>query len=82
MICLGKRFTKAQDKYNTLLIERVNRNRKSIKFQVFIDEIKDKDELNIKINDRLFNLTFLNITVKKEHLEYNFKDRSTINIEL
>ena len=43
---------------------------------------KEVKIINIKINDRLFNLTFLNITVKKEHLEYNFKDRSTINIEL
>ena len=50
MICLVKRFTKAQDEYNKLLIEQVNRNKKSIKLQAFIDEIKDKDALNTKID--------------------------------
>lgn len=68
VICLVKRFTKAQDEYNKLLIEQVNRNRKSIKLQAFIDEIKDKDALIIKIDDRLFNLTILNLTVKKKNI--------------
>jgi len=79
---LVKRFTKAQDEYNKLLIEQVNRNRKSIKLQAFIDEIKDRNALNIKFDDRLFNLTIINIKVKKDHLEFNFKDGSVININL
>lgn len=82
---LVKRFTEAQDKYNNkLLDEQVKRNRKSIRLQSFIDEIyiKDKDAFNIKFDDRLFNLTIINIIVKKDHLEYNFKDGSTIDIEL
>ena len=41
------------------------------------------DALNIEFNDRLFNLTIINIKVHKEgHLEFNFKDGSTINIDI
>ena len=58
-------------------------NRKFIKFQAFIDEIKNTNTLNLKFKDRLFNLTILNIKVHKENnLEFNFKDGSIINIEL
>ena len=59
------------------------RNRKSVKFQAFIDEIKNADTLNLEFSDRLFNLTVLNIKVHKEnHLEFNFKDGSIVNIDL
>ena len=35
------------------------------------------DAFNIEFNDRLFNLTIINIKVHKEgHLEFNFKDGS------
>ncbi|MCR5741080.1 MAG: hypothetical protein K6G38_01275 [Gammaproteobacteria bacterium] len=51
MLFLVKKFTKAQDEYNKLLIEQVNRNRKSIKLQVFINEIKATDTLNLEFND-------------------------------
>lgn len=80
---LVKRFTSAQHEYNKLLIEQVNRNRQSIKLQAFINEIKDRDAFNIEFNDRLFNLTIINIKVHKEsHLEFNFKDGSIINIDI
>ena len=80
---LVKRFTTAQDEYGRLIDEQVTRNRKSVKLQAFIDEIKNADTLNLEFNDRLFNLTVLNIKVHKEnHLEFNFKDGSVINIEL
>ena len=65
------------------MAEQVDRNRQSIKLQAFINEIKATDTLNLEFNDRLFNLTVLNIKVHKEnHLEFNFKDGSVINIEL
>ena len=80
---LVKRFTKAQDEYNKLMAAQVDRNRQSIKLQAFIDEIKNADSLKLEFNDRLFNLTVLNIKVHKEnHLEFNFKDGSVININL
>ena len=80
---LVKRFTAAQDEYGRLIDEQVTRNRKSVKLQAFIDEIKNADTLNLEFNDRLFNLTVLSIKVYKEnHLEFNFKDGSVINIEL
>lgn len=80
---LVKRFTEAQDKYNKLMAEQVDRNRQSIKLQAFINEIKATDTLNLKFNDKLFNLTIINIKVYKDsHLEFNFKDGSVINIEL
>lgn len=42
-----------------------------------------KHTLNLEFNDKLFNLTIINIKVYKDsHLEFNFKDGSTINIEL
>lgn len=41
------------------------------------------DAFNIELNDRLFNLTIINIKVHKEgHLEFNFKDGSIINIDI
>lgn len=41
------------------------------------------DAFYIEFNDRLFNLTIINIKVHKEgHLEFNFKDGSTINIDI
>lgn len=80
---LVKRFTEAQDKYNKLMAEQVDRNRQSIKLQAFINEIKATDTLNLEFNDKLFNLTIINIKVYKDsHLEFNFKDGSVINIEL
>lgn len=80
---LVKRFTEAQDKYNKLMTEQVDRNRQSIKLQAFINEIKATDTLNLEFNDKLFNLTIINIKVYKDsHLEFNFKDGSVINIEL
>lgn len=82
-IDLVKRFTAVQDEYGRLIDEQVMRNRKSIKLQAFIDEIKNADTLNLEFNDKLFNLTIINIKVYKDsHLEFNFKDGSTINIEL
>ena len=49
----------------------------------FINEIKATDTLNLEFNDKLFNLTIINIKVYKDsHLEFNFKDGSVINIEL
>jgi len=49
------------------------------KLQAFINT----DTLNLKFNDKLFNLTITNIKVYKDsHLEFNFKDGSVINIEL
>ena len=55
----------------------------SIKLQAFINEIKAADTLNLEFNDKLFNLTIINIKVYKDsHLEFNFKDGSVINIEL
>ncbi len=45
--------------------------------------IKATDTLNLEFNDKLFNLTIINIKVHKEgHLEFNFKDGSTINIDI
>ena len=80
---LVKRFTEAQDKYNKLMDEQVDRNRQSIKLQAFINEIKATDTLNLEFNDKFFNLTIINIKVYKDsHLEFNFKDGSVINIEL
>ncbi|MCR5461651.1 MAG: hypothetical protein K6E87_01145 [bacterium] len=80
---LVKRFTKTQDEYNKLMTERVNRNWKSIKLQAFINEIKATDALNLEFNDKLFNLTIINIKVYKDsHLKFNFKDGSIIDIEL
>ena len=64
---LVKRFTAAQDEYTRLIDEQVTRNRKSVKLQAFIDEIKNADTLNLEFNDRLFNLTVLNIKVHKEN---------------
>lgn len=82
-IDLVKRFTKAQDEYNKLIAEQVDRNRQSIKLQAFINEIKATNTLNLEFNDKLFNLTIINIKVYKDsHLEFNFKDGSVINIEL
>ena len=78
---LVKRFTEAQDKYKKLMAEQVDRNRQSIKLQAFINEIKATDTLNLEFNDKLFNLTIINIKVYKDsHLEFNFKDGSVINI--
>ncbi len=48
---LVKRFTEAQDKYNKLMDEQVDRNRQSIKLQAFINEIKATDALNLEFND-------------------------------
>ena len=48
---LVKRFTKAQDEYNKLMAEQVDRNRQSIKLQAFITEIKATDTLNLEFND-------------------------------
>ena len=80
---LVKRFTAAQDEYGRLIDEQVTRNRKSVKLQAFINEIKATDTLNLEFNDKLFNLTIINIKVYKDsHLEFNFKDGSVINIEL
>ncbi|MBP5342471.1 hypothetical protein J6Y73_00870 [bacterium] len=80
---LVKRFTEAQDKYNKLMAEQIDRNRQSIKLQAFINEIKTTDTLNLEFNDKLFNLTIINIKVYKDsHLEFNFKDGSVINIDL
>ena len=65
------------------MAEQVDRNRQSIKLQAFINEIKATNTLNLEFNDKLFNLTIINIKVHKEgHLEFNFKDCSTININL
>ena len=78
-----KRFTEAQDKYNKLMAEQVDRNRQSIKLQVFINEIKATNTLNLEFDDKLFNLIIINIKVYKDnHFEFNFKDGSVINIEL
>ena len=78
---LVKRFTEAQDKYNKLISEQVDRNRQLIKLQAFINEIKATDTLNLEFNDKLFTLTIINIKVYKDsHLEFNFKDGSVINI--
>ena len=42
------------------MAEQADRNRKSIKPQTFINEIKDTDTLNLEFNDSsLMNLTFL-----------------------
>ena len=80
---LVKRFTSAQDELNRLMAEQVDRNRQSIKLQAFINEIKTADTLNLEFNDKLFNLKIINIKVyKNSHLEFNFIDGSTINIEL
>lgn len=80
---LFKRFTAAQNEYNRLMTEQVNRNRQSIKLQTFNNEIKATNILNLEFNDNLFNLTIINIKVYKDiHLEFNFKDGSVINIEL
>ena len=65
------------------MAEQVDRNRQSIKFQSFINEIKATDTLNLEFNDKLFNLTIIKIKVyKNSHLEFNFEDGSKINIEL
>ncbi len=80
---LVKRFTEAQNKYNKLMAEQVDRNRQSIKLQAFINEIKATDTLNLEFNDKLFNLAIINIKIYKDsQLEFNFKDGSVINIEL
>ena len=66
---LVKRFTEAQDQYNKLMTEQVDRNRQSIKLQAFINEIKATDTFNLEFNDKLFNLTKINIKVyKNSHL--------------
>ena len=65
------------------MAKQVDRNRQSIKLQSFINEIKVTDTLNLEFNDKLFNLTIINIKVyKNSHLEFNFEDGSKINIEL
>lgn len=80
---LVKRFTEAQDKYNKLMAEQIDRNRQSIKLQAFINEIKATDTLNLEFNDKLFNLTIINIKIYKDsHLKFNFKDGSIINIDI
>ena len=80
---LVKRFTEAQDKYNKLMAEQVDRNRQSIKLQAFINKIKATDTLNLEFNDKLFNLTIINIKIyKNSHFEFNFKDGSIINIDI
>ncbi len=62
---------------------RIYRNRQSIKLQAFINEIKATNTLNLEFNDKLFNLTIINIKVYKDsHLKFNFEDGSIINIEL
>ena len=79
---LVKRFTEAQDKYNKFIFEQVDRDRQTIKLQAFINEIKSTDTLNLEFNDKLFNLTKINIKVyKNSHLDFNFKDVSIINID-
>ena len=78
-----KRFTEAQDKYNKLMAEQVGKNRESIKLKAFIKEIKATDTLNLEFNDKLFNLTIINIKViLRYQLEFNFKDGLVINIVL
>ena len=80
---LVKRFTSAQDEYNRLMAEQVDKNRQSIKLQAFINEIKATDTLNLEFNDKLFNLTILYIKVYKDsHIKFYFKDGSIIDIEL
>ena len=51
------RYTRTQDKWNDLLREEVNRRMKVIKINGMIKEIKDLNKLDLKFNDRLFNLT-------------------------
>ena len=63
---LVKRFTEAKEKYKKFMAEQVDRNRQSIKLQAFINEIKTTDTLNLKFNDKLFNLTIINIKVYKD----------------
>ena len=62
---LVKRFIEAQDKYNKLMTEQVDRNRKSIKLQAFINEIIATDPLHLEFNDKLFTLTKNNMKVYK-----------------
>ena len=65
------------------MAEQVDRNRQSIKLQAFINEIKATDTLNLEFNEKLFDLTIINIKVYKDrHLKFNFKAGSVINIEL
>ncbi len=45
------------------MAEQVDRNRQSIKLQAFINEIKATDTLNPEFNDKLFNLTIININI-------------------
>lgn len=56
-----KRFTEAQDKYNKLMAEQVDRNRQLIKLKAFINEIRATDTLNLEFNNKLFNLSIINI---------------------
>ena len=77
------KFNNIQDEYTKLVEKEVIRHRKEIRLEVFIDELSKCNKLNLEFNDRLFNLTIDKIKVYNyNHLEYNFKDGSIININI
>ena len=46
-------------------------------------QIEGEINIGLEFNNKLFNLTIINIKVyKNSHLEFNFKDGSVININL
>ncbi len=77
------KFNNIQDEYTKLVEKEVIRHRKEIRFETFIDELSKCDKLKLEFNDRLFNLTIDKIKVYNDnHLEFNFKDGSIININI
>lgn len=77
------KFNNIQDEYTKLVEKEVIRHRKEIRLEVFIDELSKCNKLNLEFNDRLFNLTIDKIKVYNDnHLEFNFKDGSIININI
>ena len=77
------KFNNIQDEYTKLVEKEVIRHRKEIRFETFIDELSKCDKLKLEFNDRLFNLTIDKIKVYNDnHLEFNFKDGSIINIKI
>ena len=48
------------------MAEQADRNRKSIKFQAFINEIKDTDTLNLEFND---SSLMINVYVNSRHFD-------------
>ena len=78
---LTNRLTEVQKEYTRLAKIQADKTKRSRLLEIFINEIKNTNKLNLTFNKRLFNLTIEKIIAFKNHLEFNFKDGSIINIE-